>query len=243
MQELKMSYASIFRQNKEIGGLQMNARIRPILFNTDMVQAVLDERKTVTRRIIMPHNRKKAKEQGYRQGSGLWINPDTDNGDEEGHIKDYSISSCWISYSHYIKEYADFKPGDILYVREKWCKNSNMEEYYYATKRKFGSKAPYGLRWRPSIHMPKKIARIWLKVIDVRVERLQEISMDQIRAEGIANPKSNPMMGKRWENMQRMEFEKLWDSTIKKQMLPFWGWRANPWVLVVEFEKCERPEE
>lgn len=84
-----------------------------------MVQAVTDGRKTVTRRLVMPHNRKRASEQGYVQGSGLWIDPATDNADREGHIKDYSVSPCWMSHGCYIESYADYKPGDILYVREK----------------------------------------------------------------------------------------------------------------------------
>lgn len=132
-------------------------RIKPILFNTDMVQAVTDGRKTVTRRLVMPHNRKKASEQGYVQGSGLWIDPGTDNGDREGHIKDYSVSPCWMSHSWYIEKYAVYKPGDILYVREKWCRNPDSGEYYYAAKRKKVAGAPYGLRWHPSIHMPRKM--------------------------------------------------------------------------------------
>ena len=81
-------------------------RIRPILFNTEMVRAILAGRKTATRRLIMPHNRNEAKKQGYCQGNGLWIDSSTDNGDKEGHIKDYSISPCWISYSRYINRYA-----------------------------------------------------------------------------------------------------------------------------------------
>lgn len=68
---------------------------------------------------------------------------------------------------------------------------------------------------RPSIHMPKEAARIWLKVTNVRVERLQEIAL------------------KEWKN--------LWNSTIKKTDLDSYGWEANPWVWVIEFERCEKP--
>ena len=191
----------------------------------------------------MPHNRKKAKEQGYSQGSGLWINPDTDNGDKEGHIKDYSISSCWISYSQYIKEYADFKPGDVLYVRETWCKNANFEEYYYAANRKREVGAPYKLKWHPSIHMPREAARIWLKVSDVRVERLQDIDDEGVKAEG-ANWRNGKHVGFE-EKMKRSaidRFKEIWNSTIKPSDRNRYGWGANPWVWVIEFEQCEKPE-
>lgn len=141
------------------------SRVLPILFNTDMVRAILDGRKTVTRRIIMPHNRKEAKEQGYHQGNGLWIDDSSDNPDKTGHIKDYSASPCWMSYNWYIERYAPYQPGDILYVRETWtrfnccscegdykgecAKNPDKNEgcyAYRATDEIWGE-----IKWRPSI--------------------------------------------------------------------------------------------
>ena len=212
-------------------------RVVPILFNTDMVREVLDDRKTATRRVVMPHNRKKAKEHGYCQGSGLWVDPSTDNGDKEGHIKDYSISSCWISYSWYIKRYALYKPGDIIYVRETWCSGYDGEAYFYLadknTKREQKQLIDYDDRkWRPSIHMPKEAARIWLKVTDVRVERLQDISLEDCVREGIEASRTGIFA----------RFSILWDSTIKKQFIAKYGWDANPWVWVIEFERCDKPE-
>lgn len=218
-------------------------RIKPILFNTDMVKAIMDERKTVTRRLIMPHNRRKAKEQVYTQGNGLWIDSSTDNGDKEGHIKDYSISSCWMSYSWYFEKYADYKPGDILYVREKWCRNTKIEEYYYAANRKRGVDAPYGLKWHPSIHMPKEAARIWLMVKNVRPERLCNMKLDDFLSEGVYihpeafNDPENAYM------QARNEFIAIWDATIPKGQQNLYGWTANPWVWVIEFEQCEKPKE
>ena len=235
-------------------------RVRPILFSTEMVRAVLDGRKTETRRLIMPHNRKKAKEQGYRQGDGLWIDPGTDNGDKEGHIKDYSVSPCWTSFSWYIDKLAPYRPGDILYVRETWnygyietsdCLGSfdawfeqlnpddehdlyieALSGYFY----KADEDAPgsnIGMVWRPSIHMPEKAARIWIKVADVRAERLQEITIDGCRKEGC------------WcgHNGDIFAFMALWDSTIKKADADRYGWNADPWVWVIEFERCGKPAE
>ena len=235
------------------------SRILPILFNTDMVQAILDGRKTVTRRLVMPHNRKKAKEQGYCQGNGLWVDPGTDNGDKEGHIKDYSISPCWMSYRWYIDRYAPYKPEDVLYVRETWafatCINCNREYIrkgapancydYQAVEYDDGDSISEGcfiyradcenperITWRPSIHMPKQAARIWLKVTDVRVERLQDISLDDCRREGIDISRSGIYT----------RFSMLWNSTIKKPDYNLYSWDANPWVWVIEFEQCGKPE-
>ena len=218
-------------------------RVVPILFNTDMVREVLDDRKTATRRVVMSHNRKKAKEHGYCQGSGLWVDPSTDNGDKEGHIKDYSISSCWISYSWYIKRYALYKPGDIIYVRETWCSGYDGEAYFYLadknTKREQKQLIDYDDRkWRPSIHMPKQAARIWLKVTDVRVERLQDITSEQIIREGVTafDAEHLAMLGEHYD----IPFAVLWDSTIKKADMDIYSWKSNPWVWVIEFERCDK---
>ena len=93
-------------------------------------------------------------------------------------------------------------------------------------------------KWKPSIHMPKEAARIWLKVTDVRVERSQEITIDGIRNEGISSMAVHAgdmeIALKEWKN--------LWNSTIKKTDLDSYGWDANPWVWVIEFERCEKPE-
>ena len=93
-------------------------------------------------------------------------------------------------------------------------------------------------KWKPSIHMPKEAARIWLKVTNVRVERLQDITADSIRNEGLSSLAVHcgdmEIALKEWEN--------LWNSTIKKSDLDRYGWDANPWVWVIEFERCEKPK-
>lgn len=197
--------------------------IRPILFNTEMVQAILAGRKIVTRRVMKPANPFRNRE-GYFQGSGLWIDGYNKEDTPNGHVKDYSIGSCWMPKKHYIDTYAPYKPEDILYVRETWCKGSldyGKEQYYYKA-----DNPTFHCRWNPSIHMPKEAARIWLRVTDVRVERLQDIDDDGVIAEGlqIGDP-----------------YDELWNSTIKKKDIPLYGWDANPWVWVIEFERCEKP--
>ena len=201
--------------------------IKPILFNTEMVRAILDGRKTCTRRVVK-HNTEKVLDSPY-------------------HMEHSEMEDAWL-----IRRLcrAPYEPGDILYVRETWCdlpvnKAGHMRGhsiYYYKAD---GDLRPEGWRgnWRPSIHMPKEAARIWLNVTDVRVERLQNITEDGAKAEG-ANWKNGKNVG--WEEkMQRTaieRFAKIWDSTIKKSDLDRYGWNANPWVWAIEFERCEKPE-
>ena len=135
---------------------------------------------------------------------------------------------------------------DILYVRETWCGLPVNEAghfrghpiYYY---RADGDLRPEGWRgaWHPSIHMPKEAARIWLKVTDVRVERLQDITADDIRSEGLSSIAVH--VGDM--EIALKEWKKLWNSTIKKSDLDRYGCDANPWVWVIEFERCEKPQE
>ena len=99
-----------------------------------------------------------------------------------------------------------------------------------------------------SIHMPKEAARIWLRVTDVRVERLQKCGEGwclDIEKEGIVTPQS-PMLyvsDDEYHDALRAEFQKLWNSTIKKPDIDRYGWDANPYVFVIEFIRIDKPEE
>ena len=191
------------------------SRVLPILFNMKMVRAILDGRKSCTRRIIKPQP------QGYFEVSEepLYIY-DTDG--KQGKIT------------------PPYQPGDILYVRETW-KQAPNGYYYYEDWQK--DDIADVTKWKPSIHMPKEAARIWLKVTDVRVERLQEITRLSVQKEGIeVDPKE--CAGK-FDIITELFllFQKLWDSTIKKSDLDSYGWDANPYVWVIEFERCEKPKE
>ena len=198
--------------------------IKPILFNTEMVRAILDGRKTCTRRVVRFLPGENPQWTGYiRDGLMLY------NGRNE---------PCIMK--------APYQPGDILYVRETWCGLPVNEAghmrghtiYYY---RADGELRPKGWRgtWDPSIRMPKEAARIWLKVTDVRVERLQDITSEQIYREGTEVEEPFVLNGEE----KRYAFSVLWNSTIKKSDLDRYGWEANPWVWVIEFERCEKPEE
>lgn len=140
-----------------------------------------------------------------------------------------------------------YQTGDILYVRETWSKG--LERYIYRadysdTEKFYRNGKEIEMKWKPSIRMPKEAARIWLNVTDVRVERLQEITEAGAEAEG-ANFKNGKNVGFE-EKMNRTAIERfaeIWNSTIKKANLDRYGWDASPWVWVIEFEQCEKPEE
>lgn len=219
--------------------------MKQILFNTDMVRAILEGRKTVTRRVVKP---------------------------QPFAVKQDENAPCW--YGHIVSESGKvlldkppYRPGDILYVRETWARGyiessdaelSNevwfeeyekrdesfldcISSYFYRSDFSASEEAEYHMKWRPSIHMPREAARIFLRVTDVRVERLQDITPDQIDAEGCKewaySAKTGELLpsGPSW-------FKIAWDNTLKPKDRALYGWQANPWVWVVEFERIGRDE-
>ena len=220
----------------------MKSDMTPILFNTDMVRGLLNGTKTVTRRVALPaKDLRPFPAKGYP--NGWWFRgrayPDWDN---------------VMRSPQGVMSLCRYRPGDILYVRETWAKYMEMDSaktvwLYKAdnpVKRIYDDNEmlcdDQRIRWCPSTQMPREAARIFLRVTDVRAERLQEIDGRGILAEGIDNGNSNPAMGKRWENMQRMVFQGLWDSTIKPADRALYGWEANPLVWVIEFERITKEE-
>lgn len=187
------------------------SRVLPILFNTDMVRAILDGRKTVTRRCVK-HNVDAILHSPYHAE-----NPETPD-------KVLIEKLCQPPY----------QPGDILYVRETWAHPAENTYWYKADSR------VQNILWHSSIHMPKKAARIWLKVTDIRVERLQDITEDEAKAEGAS---IEPLIEGGEALPARWDFIKIWDSTIKKSDRHRYDWKANPWVWVIEFERYGKPED
>ena len=206
--------------------------IKPILFNTDMVRAIMDGRKTCTRRVVKTRR---------KDACGFYVTKRTD-GSFTG-IYEYDEDERMFE-NQLIPPY---KPGDILYVRETWHRYTkrvgkgegcHLEEHY-GYKASIANSEDVEEPWKPSIHMPKEAARIWLKVTDVRVERLQEITADDIRNEGL----SSAAVHCGDMEIALKEWEDLWNSTIKKSDLGRYDWNASPWVWVIEFERCEKMQE
>lgn len=214
--------------------------IKPILVgDTEMVRAILHGRKTCKRRLVKFLPGENPQWTGYIK-DGLMLY----NGRNEPCIRN-----------------APYHPGDILYVRETfaWCPcwdcgldtipdGCKHPMVYDSKKREHGcymyrascgdNEYPTADTWHLSIHMPKAAARIWLKVTDVMVERLQNITSEQIGREGVEVEYPHVLNGEE----KRYAFSTLWNSTIKKSDLDRYGWDANPWVWVIEFERCEKPE-
>lgn len=235
--------------------------MKPILFNTEMVRAILDGRKTVTRRVVKP--------QPLFKTTRKFV------------FADEVCPKKWEDCDNIIATY-QYQPGDVLYVRETWARTSDAEVqagvdpdiYFYKADVQHLLVAPR--KWRPSIHMPKEAARIFLRVTSVRVERLQKPFFEHgscifaLRNEGVeisehcqqcienyGSPCCNDLDPDLELNEEtgedesggsecgilddvRYDFSRLWDSTIKPADCDRYGWGANPFVWVIEFERISR---
>lgn len=208
-------------------------RVLPILFNTEMVRAILDGRKTCTRRLVKPQPDEK---HIYPLGIVTDSTEKKDVGCFGFGIDEYGGS---VQYAK-----PPYHPGDILYVRETWGEGYEEGTYIYKADDKLANLPRFSesskLIYHPSIHMPKEAARIWLRVTNVRVERLNEITDKGAEREGAQPDYPFDYAVDKWPNLEH--FKEIWDSTIKKSDLDRYGWDANPFVWVIEFEQCEKPE-
>lgn len=187
----------------------MSEQSKPILFSTPMVQAILDGRKTMTRRVIkFPEGLTGSHQVG-----------------EAGNPKN-PLGLMWVCGIKRPK----YQPGDILWVRETW----RVLECKYVYRADDESPEGWHLNvWRPSIFMPREAARIFLRVTDVRVERLKEITEADAKKEGTRHTYYNPHVT---EFSYKAGFAGLWDSINVKRG---YGWETNPWVFVYKFERVE----
>lgn len=211
--------------------------MKPILFNTEMVKAILKGIKTQTRRLI------KEAESSYKFVG--WCTDTTGNTNKVGCalFKDNSTVV-------YIKP--KYKIGDILYVRETWSTHRTVEskgELMYCYKAddidlKTECLEGENNRWYPSIHMPKEASRLFLKVTDVRVEKLQDITTYGCINEGILTLEEYHEYD--YDPFQPIAsfilFGDLWNSTVDKKERDKYGWNANPWIFVYEFKVISKEE-
>ena len=191
--------------------------MKPILMNTEMVNAILAGRKTQTRRLIKP--------QPPFDNDSIYLRYVKDGIARFG--RGTPGNSCALC-----DRKMPYQSGDVLYVRETWCKgslNGGADQYFYKA-----DDNDFHCQWRPAIHMPKEAARIFLRVINVRVEHLRNNLIDDLEAEGF-----NIIAG---YFATLAQFADLWDSTIKKSDIDKYGWDANPWVWVIEFERISKEE-
>lgn len=189
--------------------------MKPILFNTDMVRAILANRKTVTRRVV------KSADQQWRF-DGLEVGPAMLKIRKNGEEYPVDMSGLWATfesdgYPEYPMVKASYQPGDILYVRETFC--HIFGRYVYRADYGEVSEDTKAL-WKPSIHMPKKAARLFLRVTAVRVERLQDMTDEDAVAEGFAS---------------RTDF-------IAAFLKMYPECTEESWVWVIEFERISKEE-
>lgn len=217
--------------------------IKSILFNTEMVRAIMDGRKTCTRRICKDANECTVPDMEFYNADKRTYA--VHNFSDKKHTEKLNI----------VERTCPICPGDVLYIRETWGEGYTEGTYIYKADDKLAElptfKKTSKILYHPSIHMPKEAARIWLKVTNVRVERLQDITPKDAENEGVGNlfyedigyseknygTEVDPEYG-----ITKEQFAWLWESTIKKSDLDRYGWDANPWVWVIEFERCESQE-
>ena len=210
--------------------MTVSIKERPILFSAPMVRAILDGRKSQTRRVVKPQFDHDAEPcevlattiegwADYQGHSGLWA-----------HEGDPGETTVKFQYG---------KTGDRLWVREAW---KALAEYDHLAPRDIpvGTDISYPAtydgwvsRGRPSIHMPRWSSRILLEIVRVRVERLQDISEADAVAEGCPGCLGpNPDFPDEWDPTPQEEFCDLWKTINGAE-----SWNANPWVWVVEFKR------
>lgn len=200
---------------------------KPVLFSTPMVQAIMAGRKTQTRRVL----KKIPRLSDNINWAGDYLKHNTNT---RYHYSPYGV------------------PGDVLWVRETWSEpilfDGFEEDYYYKADniQRYDIRSRHmGNEWKPSIHMPKDACRIFLKVVDVRVEKLQDINEFDAKAEGVDHviDKITGYCGYDYINggynlmtTPYHGFRSLWKKINGEQ-----SWAKNPWVWVIEFEQIEKP--
>lgn len=198
---------------------------RPILMNGDMVRAILRGQKTQTRRPIKPPF------EVHKRGSLVTLTRPDRNGDR------FCPYPCPFG-----------QPGDRLWVRETFAELSELDGPLFPTDVEGmlrGTPFRWTVKWKPSIHMPRRLARIFLEITEVRVERVQDITEEDAWAEGTDGLKINwsaadlCATAKRYDlcvEDSRCTYAHLWDTLYAARSL---GWAANPWVWIVSFKRLE----
>ena len=183
-----------------------------LMFKAPLVRAILSRQKTQTRRVFTAKN------------GGVWPNKNDRPGMQQ------IMRNCTFG-----------QPGDRIYVRETFARVPTVcgsDDLIFAADYQDGSDKAAGVKYTPAIHMPKDLARIWLEVTGVRVERLQSISEEDAKAEGTepwpCDHKRQSCKDIGCTGPDHLPgFRSLWESTGG-------DWAANPWVWVIDFKRIER---
>ncbi len=201
---------------------------KPVPFNDEMVRAILRNDKSVTRRKVKP--------QPPKEADGIYER--MDNGNFQMKVSPYDSV-----YDYEI--IPPYQVGDYLYVQETWSEGKHNYLYRADFSNDALEKLKNIMRWVSLKLMPRKAARIFLRVTDVRVERLQDITVEQAIKEGTPDVwfnfahKMKLIDTLKGIDLPNRNFIKIWNSTVKKSDLAQYGWDTNPWVWVIEFERVE----
>jgi len=222
---------------------------RPILFSGPMVRAILEGKKTQTRRVLKPQIETFDVAPG--QPCAVDIAWDVDDGKGRIWKGSYPAGAAECGWKKgtgvLTTQTVPYAPGDRLWVRETWTTDGTAQGHVaYGAD---GEPPPHigSVRWRPSLHMPRWASRLTLTVTDVRVQRLQDISEDDAKAEGIEINQDGYLRVIGWRNYgshqtviddARLSFGTLWDSINGKREGA--NWDANPWVVTVSFTAEKR---
>ena len=192
---------------------------RPIIFNSEMVRAILEGRKMQTRRVIKPQPT--IKPRIFKNEDGVF----------------------WSLIDKYVYQKSPYGTiGDKLWVKETWFEwvKNNPEQLPYLYKATTPSdeieilrQSGHAIKWKPSIYMPRRASRIGLENIDIRVERLKDITEEDARDEGVEHPDIATSPPSTYSDYKH-KFKLLWDSINAKHGC---GWDINPWVWAIEFKK------
>ena len=228
--------------------------MKPMFFNAEMVQAVKEGRKTVTRRAV----------KGY---AFEHLQVDVDGSVIGVYQQDEGAVLPAVSF-------APYRPGEIVYVPEawravgswQWVRDFAEKDYGYSVEFRDGGQVEFYFdnaeraekwekyldkpreNWQSPYFMPKEAARLFLRVTDIHVERLQDITEEQATSEG-ASAGSLQVTGGPWGVEDDPDvwsavdaFSAIWDSTVKPKDRDLYGWVVNPWVWVIEFERISKEE-
>lgn len=217
LKELDRSVSSNLSKTEELGAIAQSdeqPKERPIIFSPPMVRAIMSRTKTVTRRIM--------KTQPMPFGSDLWILKTKILKTKDDSAIVWSVDEK--PPMHLLTELSPYGiPGDNLWVRETWYvqEGANLPLYradYYATMHRFGQ---LSLKWKSPIFMPRRFSRLTLQIVSLRAERLQQMTEEDARKEGVQSIK---------------EYALLWDVLHSES-----NWQSNPWVWVVDFRVLSAP--
>ena len=213
---------------------------RPIIFNAEMVKAILDGRKTQTRRVM-----KSQPEPSESRLGDYWF--PCKKMETMVHVSDFNPAISSVPDSQeFFSECCPFGAiGDRLWVRETWAEAGGNAPELKLYRANYPAHIPShyenipvaeDIRWTPSIHMPRWASRINLEITGVRVERLNDISEADALAEGMDNGTSDAAMAAGWYEKPQRAFQRLWTQIYGEE-----SWSSNPWVWVIEFKRNSIP--